>query len=101
MGKPPPFPVNAAAEAKLLRLLSAKGVSIRPCPICGRLDWKLGYFITLPANPRPNMFQDPYSRSNYPFVTLSCQVCGNTHLLNLINLGLTVEDLQSLSFPAE
>ena len=56
------------------------------CSICGSNDWA----VSDRAFRLDEFFGDliPTSSAQVPVVTVTCGKCGNTHLANLIHLGL-------------
>ena len=77
--------------------LAARGAP-RNCPICGKRDWVVGELVTqnITASPlRPGYSGNP----TIPFVTIWCQNCGNTVLINLLALGYSEAYLSALHLP--
>jgi hypothetical protein len=57
------------------------------CSLCGTSDWTLNGYVSLGVQDRPSgaiFMGGPI----LPLVTFACTNCGNTHLLNLLLLGL-------------
>jgi len=57
------------------------------CPLCGNEDWLLSDGIVF------LVFQDKYpmiklSGQGLPLAAITCTKCGNTHMINLIHIGL-------------
>jgi hypothetical protein len=69
----------------------------RACVVCGVTQWSLGYYVTLPAVEAPGELR--LGGQNYPLIALVCGNCGNTHLLNLLILGFTAEEWESMKIP--
>ena len=58
------------------------------CSVCGKQEWVISDALTpLSIQQEPGRFivGGPYM----PCVTLTCKNCGNTHLLNLVAIGLS------------
>ena len=63
---------------------------VGPCPICGTTDWKLASgFVVLKVEARVRGMA--FGGPAIPCAAIVCKNCGNTHLMNLVVLGL--EDL--------
>jgi hypothetical protein len=80
-----------------------KEVSPNPgrCVFCGNNYWTpQGEYISLvlQASPRGGRLSGGKA---LPLVPVSCTKCGNTHLINLLVLGFSEEDLDSLVFPPD
>lgn len=59
-----------------------------PCVICAQTQWSLEEgFVTLVLGAEPGKIY--LEGGALPNVALMCRVCGNTHLLNLLALGLS------------
>ena len=57
------------------------------CTICGNDDWEVSdEFVALV--PQGNTKKLKLTGAFLPFVLATCSNCGNTHLINLITLGL-------------
>ena len=67
------------------------------CAVCGVRDWQIGYYVPLGASNSPS--NQVLGGRVYPFVTIFCKNCGNTHFLNLLTLGFTEQDWQRLTLP--
>jgi hypothetical protein len=88
-----------AIKALILRRLVAKG-HVGQCAMCGVQSWVVGTYLPSPASTHPSRI--PLRGGNlFPFVTVYCQNCGNTHLVNLVILGFTIEELPALEMPDE
>jgi hypothetical protein len=62
------------------------------CTICGHDVWTVDqHFTSLPALDNPSEVK--LGGSIYPFVTIYCHNCGNTHLINVRILGFTDPEL--------
>ena len=44
---------------------------------------------------------NPFGGKAYPFVTISCRTCGNTHFINLLILGFSDKDWEALGIETE
>jgi hypothetical protein len=87
--------LSDAAFKRLTELWTKKIGATRTCSVCGTNKWNFsGGFInlTLSKNPKSTLLGGP----GLPLVPLSCANCGNTHFLNLLILGVTQEELDSL-----
>ena len=70
-------------------------IKIPACPLCGTNTWTLADgFIALPLQEGFSAFE--VGGPALPCVALVCNNCGNTYLINLLNIGLRplVERLQ-------
>lgn len=84
MLNPPKF---ADLRGQITSAIASKNVTGR-CPLCGNLKWTLvdGFvYLTLQQD-----FAGVYigGSGGLPSVAIVCTNCGNTHLLNLVTLGL-------------
>lgn len=72
-----------------------KRIKIPACPLCGTNTWTLADgFVALPL--QEDFFAFAVGGPVLPCVALVCKNCGNTYLINLLNIGLRhlVERLQ-------
>jgi RNase P subunit RPR2 len=61
------------------------------CPLCHTDDWIVASgYVFLSAYEHPSsMMRELYRKGGeLPCVAITCKVCGNTHLMNLLQLGL-------------
>lgn len=64
-----------------------KAPNLAKCPICGSKNWHVGKeFVTLAA--QENLQRIELAGKVLPLIPMRCTNCGNTHLLNIITLGL-------------
>lgn len=77
--------------------LAAKG-GPRNCPICNRRDWVVGELLTQNSSHAP-LQAGPFGAPTVPLISVWCQNCGNTMLINLFALDFSEEELSRLSFP--
>ena len=69
-------------------------IKIPACPLCGTNTWTLADgFVALPLQ---EGFSATFAVGVLPCVALVCNHCGNTYLINVLNIGLRhlVERLQ-------
>lgn len=97
---PPLPPATEMAQPTVLQriitALEAKGAPLL-CTICGKKAWYVGSFVPLPTSPTPGAHYP--ANQVYPFVTVICGNCGNTHLVNLFHLGFTADDISAMYLP--
>jgi len=82
------------ATAKVLQRVNERIGRARSCAVCGHTDWAVDSAVvnlSLSNNPHIGLV---IGGAQMPTVPLVCKHCGNTHLLNLLVLGLTAEDIQ-------
>ncbi len=74
-------------RAKIVAAITKRVPKIGVCPICGNPDWQFqdGFIRIVVQKDIRNI---SLGGQNYPCVVIICKNCGNTHLLNLITLGL-------------
>ena len=89
----PLFAVNKEALRSFVeRFNHTTPLGAPECPLCKARKWGMN-----PANgcvALPNAEHGGASLNNMPFFfVVSCQQCGNTHLINPLVLGLTKESL--------
>lgn len=78
--------IGEGVDPRLLEALRLRGVP-RDCAACGRGEWTLlGGYVTLPQVKLPGKAH--IGSEVMPCAPLVCKTCGNTVLLNLIQLGL-------------
>jgi transposase-like protein len=61
------------------------------CPLCRTDDWIVanGYVFLQVHEHTSSIYRELYRKSSeMPCVAITCKYCGNTHLLNLLQLGL-------------
>ncbi len=60
------------------------------CPLCGTDDWIVasGYVFLTVHEETWSVIRRMSNAGELPCVAITCKVCGNTHLLNLLQLGL-------------
>ena len=82
-------------QQRIIEALAKKvGEREMRCSLCGDKNWLLTpefHSISLSKSPKKTVL----GGQGLPVVPLTCNTCGNTHMLNLIVLGF--EDLGSLS----
>jgi len=79
------FFIADGVDKRVVAALQRRGLP-NDCAVCGWHEWTLlaGYVTLLIALQTPGRF----SQELLPSVAMVCKNCGNTHLLNLIQLGL-------------
>jgi len=84
-------------QKRIIQALQNKLGPPRPCVMCGHIEWQVAdKYIVLSASPNPS--QVSIGGQVFPFITLICNNCGNTQFLNLLKLGFTTQDFESLRF---
>jgi len=81
------MPFTPDQKDKILDRIKERAVFMRECAVCGNNKWELadGFtFLTL----QDNLGQINLGGRGQPCAAMSCTKCGNTHLLNLLVLGL-------------
>lgn len=88
-GESNPYVWDEADAAKLTEILNKKIGEMRPCPLCGVTDWEglTGVVLVLIAPPRTEESILRIKRA-LPSLSIMCKNCGNTHFLNIGQLGL-------------
>lgn len=74
---------------EVLDALKSRGALITNCPRCNQNAWRadlVAYFVG-PVPPAPNFSVPP---AQVPSLTLTCNVCGNTIIHNLLILGVAL-----------
>lgn len=94
-----PIPAEETPEDEIRGLIVArlreKG-ALQKCAMCGVTDWIVGALVPLPVSSTVNRFVP--AGDVYPFVTVRCRNCGNTHFVNLLTLGFTNHELLRVRF---
>jgi hypothetical protein len=87
---------NSEITQRIIDALKVK-IGTPRCPLCGNNTWKVeASYIILPLSLNPS--QLTASGSEYPMIPLYCGHCGNTHLINMLTLGFTSEDIKSMEY---
>lgn len=79
-------PFTPEIANQIIAELNDRGAA-RNCPLCNSYDWVIAtgytrlYFYGQPG--LAHLFGQ-----QMPLVALTCNVCGNTHLINLLTIGL-------------
>jgi hypothetical protein len=92
----PPSEKTRAAAQRIIDALREKGAQNPVCAICGHNLWTIGAYT--PIFVTPNVNQPSLGGPSYPFVALICVTCGNTHFINLMQLGFKQGELDGLAF---
>ncbi len=96
-----PVSANAAAKKTVVQRIVEKFVAkgrTGVCAMCGHAnEWELGGFVPLTISETPTALQ--LGGNVYPLIAVYCRNCGNTHFVNLFNLGFTAEELKQLEIP--
>ena len=83
-------------ERIISEALQRKAGAPKPCVICSQTNWIIGpKFVRLAAINNANTFTT--TTQGYPLVPLTCGVCGNTYLINLVQLGFTSEVIDGMT----
>lgn len=84
---------------RILEAVQAKlGQHDARCSLCGHNQWAIGSrFVVLSASKSPRGMVLG-GGEGFPLVPIICQHCGNAHLLNLLVLGFTEKDFDSLGY---
>jgi hypothetical protein len=76
--------VNRIFDALSKRIPEGK---MRPCSLCGTIDWLLGQgYVMISTQDDPTGVA--LGGSAIPCVAVVCKNCGNTHFINLLQIGL-------------
>jgi hypothetical protein len=67
------------------------------CALCGTANWVVGKYAAVGASNVPA--NQTLGGAVFPFITIYCSNCGNTHFINLLQLGYTDKDWPRLRFP--
>jgi hypothetical protein len=87
---------NSEITKRVIDALKVK-ISTPKCPLCGYNTWKVeASYIILPLSLDPT--QSMVGGKEYPMIPMYCGHCGNTHLINLLTLGFTSEDIKSMVY---
>jgi hypothetical protein len=85
---------------RITGLLAEKTGGPKPCVVCGQTNWITpDKFMRIPAAKSPSDISQ--GGGSFPFQPIICGHCGNTHLINLLVLGIKSEDFKSLTYPDE
>lgn len=87
-----PTEIKRKLQAEIRKRVEARGQPLI-CELCGGTGWLLGDFVALPTQPVPTsnvVIGGPF----LPLVSVTCGICGNTKLLNILRLGITPEPSQ-------
>jgi len=88
---------NEEIVQRIIQKLSDKTGPMRPCSLCGHAAWTVGnQYVVVSLSPQPT--QSRLGGPVYPTIGVICSHCGNTHLLNLLILGFSSEELKSMGF---
>ena len=82
---------------KIIAALNSRVGPPKPCVICGNNSWLVNArFARIPATRNANNAE--IGTHGYPFTMIVCGHCGNTHLINLLVLGFTTEQINELAW---
>jgi hypothetical protein len=86
--------------SRIIGLLEEKASKPSQCSFCGSNNWMVakGYAF-LPLTPNPK--KPRISGAGFPFLPVMCRQCGNTHLINLLLLGVKDADLEGIAYPED
>lgn len=94
-------PTRKQINDMIIKALEDKGGGSPACPICRTKQFAVGEFVPLPTAPNPLGNLNPYGQQQVlPCVSLTCQNCGNTMLVNLLVLGFPDSVLRGWGFPS-
>ena len=80
------FGFSGEIREEILRTLQER-IKIQACPLCGTNTWTLADgFVALPVQEGFSAFE--VGGPALPCVALVCNNCGNTYLINVLNIGL-------------
>ena len=84
--------LNQALHKKLVEKLREGGKQLQRCELCLATTWQIGNYVTLSIqDPRVKGLQ--IGGKAMPLAAMVCTSCGNTKLLNLLVLGIVLEEL--------
>jgi hypothetical protein len=76
--------ISAENLKKVIEQIASK-CSTRTCPMCGSIDWEVGNRVfELREFNHGNLNLGGQNSAIIPIIPLTCNKCGNTHLLNAI-----------------
>ena len=84
------------AAQRIIDALIEKGATNARCSICGHDQWMVGSYV--PMFVTANVNKPSLGGPTYPLVALVCLTCGNTHFINLLQLGFEREELEGLAY---
>jgi hypothetical protein len=67
------------------------------CPVCHTQQFSVGEYVTLSVTNVPGA--STLGGPSYPCIAFICNNCGDVQLVNLLAIGFTNEDFQSLTLP--
>ena len=93
-----------ATRRELMDRLIGKLKEVAPspsrCALCGNNVWRPNLeYAAIPLHGSPKGGK-PTSHT-LPLLPVSCTKCGNTHFVNLLILGFTEQELDSLETPSD
>ena len=81
------MPLTPEQKQKIAAALSARVLGPSVCPICHTQNWSIGDdLVKIPLQPDAAVMA--LGGPAYPLIPLVCSRCGNTHLLNVLVLGV-------------
>ena len=92
------MPTNEEIQNRIIEAIKKKtGNRVIDCPICGHKSWQIGVgYMTLGSAKHPT--EQQMGGNMYPNIPMICNNCGNTRLINLLVLGFTEADFNSIRF---
>lgn len=100
-GSPPKQAPNTVPEKTTSQIISARFAEkgrTGPCAMCGHVnEWQVGGFVPHIVSESPTEIK--LGGRLYPLIAVYCRNCGNTHLVNLINLGFTRDEIAEMKLP--
>ncbi len=74
-------------QQRILKALKEKSPKAGQCIFCGKEKWEIGYnFVTLAI--QEDIKKIKLAGQSLVLLPVTCSNCGNTHLINLVSLGL-------------
>jgi hypothetical protein len=93
-------PSNEEIVQRVIQKLTEKTGGMHPCPVCGHAAWTVGnQYVVISLSPQPTEIH--MGGPVYPTIAIICSNCGNTHLINMLILGFSQEELKSMGFTVD
>lgn len=81
------MPFTPQDKERIIAAIKEKAPQFGRCVICGQANWSLQDGFVTPTL-QSNLKSVTLGGTVLPSIALTCSNCGNTHLLNVIVLGL-------------